>query len=251
MPGAYSLYMKKIIVALIVIVIAAVITILYLSRNEIPSNTATSTTPISTTTAEFPPFDRSVSDKNIKISFSSQDYGLAVTPEQILARSYIPPCDSNFEYCLYYIGSNFMGTNFESAGLRIQNRADLKTEKSCLNTSPYGFTDTMMPSATTSSQFYSTAKFSNVGQGAAGHYSIGSLYRLFIPHINTYTKGFVKENSACYEFETRVGQSQFANYPPGAIKEFTTADQQKAADGLMNILRNISLLSGEKIVFPN
>jgi len=47
-------------------------------------------------------FDQTVSDGVIKISIPSSEFGLAVTPEQIMVTSYIPPCDENFDYRLYY-----------------------------------------------------------------------------------------------------------------------------------------------------
>src|SRR5690348_12489307 len=78
-----------------------------------------------------PAFDQSLSDGTITVHYPSADFALATTQMQILAHSYIPPCSSNFNYCLYYIGTKFQGTNFESAGLRIQKRADLATRTKC------------------------------------------------------------------------------------------------------------------------
>lgn len=50
------------------------------------------------------------------------DFGLALHPHQVLVSSYILPCDESFDYCLYYLGRELEGTNFESAGLRIERR---------------------------------------------------------------------------------------------------------------------------------
>src|SRR6266404_877354 len=66
------------------------------------------------------------------------DFGLAVSPEQILVRSYIPPCDQGFDYCLYYTGSAYKNTSFESAGIRVKRRADL-SENNCLTAQPDGY----------------------------------------------------------------------------------------------------------------
>ena len=90
-------------------------------RTTTPPSIATST-PSATTTAQ------SISDGTIAFWYSSDEFGLAVTPEQILDHSYIPPCSDDFDYCFYYIGSDYNGTNFESAGLRVEKRSDLTTK---------------------------------------------------------------------------------------------------------------------------
>ena len=46
------------------------------------------------------------------------DFGLAVHWDQLLVKSMIPPCDDGFDYCIYYYGDDFAGTNFRSAGVR-------------------------------------------------------------------------------------------------------------------------------------
>jgi len=180
-------------------------------------------------------FDQSVSDGIIKIVYPANEFGLALNKTQILVNSYIPPCNENFNYCLYYNGNEYQGTNFESAGIRIQKRADLVNERLCLNTPPSGFDASMTPDATKAVDKYSSSVFSNVGDAAAGHYAVGSLYRLY-----------VKINASCYEFETRIGQTQFANYPAGAIKEFTATQMKNLQSELTQIIEQISLSSGEK-----
>jgi hypothetical protein len=174
------------------------------------------------------------------ISFATPtDWGLATTKDQILTKSYIPPCDDQFNYCLYYNGTEFEGSNFGSAGLRIEKRTDLTTEHTCLQTSPEGFDSSVKPTSTTSGDGYSSSVFGNVGQGAAGHIAEGQLYRLF-----------VRSNSSCYEFETRISQTQFANYPAGTIKQFTDAMQQAVQAQLTLMVQSISLPSGQKNLFP-
>jgi hypothetical protein len=186
------------------------------------------------------PASRSISDGIITLHYD-ETYGLAVTPEQILNKSYIPACDPDFNYCLYYNGTQYQGTNFESAGLRVKKRQDLATESVCLNTPPEGFDSSIVPDKNTSTNAYSMSEFSNVGQGAAGHISQGSLYRLF-----------VRNSSSCYEFETRVGMSQFANYPAGSIKEFTPQDQQNTLSQLLDILRKTTVAgSSGPITLPS
>ena len=96
----------------------------------------------------------------------------------------------------------------------------------------------MKPASIKSGDNYSSSVFSNVGDAGAGHYAMGVLYRLYI-----------YSNSTCYEFETRIGQTQFANYPSGAIQQFTDADLAMVQSQFDAILKNISLPSGEKNLF--
>jgi len=175
-----------------------------------------------------------MSDGTITFTVPS-DFGLATNQTQILARSYIPPCDADFNYCLYYDGAAYTGTNFDSAGIRIDKRTDLTTQSTCLTTAPDGYTN-FTPTSTTPGD-YSISEFTPLGDAGAGHYSTGTLYRLFY-------------NGACYEFETRIGQSQFANYPSGTIQQFTAADQASLQTEIQNILSGITLPSGETISFP-
>lgn len=186
--------------------------------------------------SSIPAFDQSISDGTITFSYPSAEFGLATNKTQVLVHSYIPPCNENFNYCIYYTGKQYDGTNFESAGIRVQKRTDFTGETACLNTPLSGFGESIKPDSTKSASSYSSSIFSSVGDAAAGHYAVGSLYRLF-----------VKSNSSCYEFETRIGQTQFANYPPGAIKEFTTDDMKNVQSKLAQIIQQVSLKSGEKI----
>jgi hypothetical protein len=153
--------------------------------------------------------EQTVSNRDISFSYPS-DFGLAVKPEQIPVKSYIPPCDENFDYCLYYLGTKYEGTNFESAGLRIKQRTDLAKEN-C----DFG---------------------QKIGDAALGHYATGNLYRIFI-------------NDSCYEFETRLGLTQFANYATGTIEEFTQNDQTEMEAKLQRLLEEIAA-GRKKLIFP-
>lgn len=178
---------------------------------------------------------KTFSDGTITIGYPSNEFGLATSTEQVLVKSYIPPCDESFDYCVYYTGSRYANTNFESAGLRIRKRSDLKDEAACLKTPPVGYAN-MIPKVDSSAD-YSTSLFSPLGDAGAGHYANGDLYRL--SYKNT-----------CYEFETRVGASQFLNYPAGSIHEFTADDQVAAFVMLAQILKTITLPSSLHVVFP-
>ena len=164
------------------------------------------------------------------------DFGLAVTDRQLLVRSYIPACDYGFDYCLYYYSPAYEGTNFESAGLRIQRRPDLVTAKACLTTSPAGYLD--FEPEVRKGDGYATAVFAPLGEAAVGHYASGELYRLFF-------------DGGCYEFETRIAQSQFLNYEPGTIEEFTEADAAALRARLWELLSQVRFVERPEIViFP-
>lgn len=217
---------KNILIALALL--AAIGTIAFLLIRQ-PSTTepptiATSTPQVATTT-------ESISDGTITLAYTSQEFGLAVSPEQVLVRSYIPPCGDDFSYCFYYIAPDYQGTNFENAGFRVRKRDDLATQTQCLQTLPEGYagiTSKVSPSAN-----FSTSVFSPLGDAGAGHYANGALYRLAY-------KG------SCYEFETRIGATQYANYPRGTIKEFMPADQRAMNEKLLQLLKNVTLPGGAK-----
>ncbi|MDE2079378.1 MAG: hypothetical protein KGI73_03265 [Patescibacteria group bacterium] len=191
----------------------------------------------STSASSTPAFDQTIGDGALTIAFPSKDFGLATNAAQVLARAYIPPCDPAFDYCLYYIGNAYAGTNFESAGLRVKKRAVLTNQKSCLTTPPAGYTS-LKTAASTSTAAYAASVFSPLGDAGAGHYANGTLYRLYDTAPAT-----------CYELETRIGETQFANYPPGAIQKFTDADRAALSAELDRMLEKISL-GGTQHLFP-
>jgi len=202
------------------------------------SGTPSSTVPtlvLGTPTGTAPAGSRSVSDGTITLVYPTADFGLVTSSQQITTRSYIPPCDADFNYCLYYIGTAYQGTNFDSVGIRVEQRSDLTTQTACLTTPPTGFAN-FTPTSTTSGD-YAVSEFTPVGNAGAGHFSKGTLYRLAY-------------NGACYEFETRIGQSQFANYQSGTIQQFTDADEANLQAEIVGILNGITLSSGETVAFP-
>jgi hypothetical protein len=180
----------------------------------------------------------SISDGVITIPYSEDTFALAVNKEQIQTNAYIPPCDDIFAYCFYYTGTAYSGTNLESAGLRILKRGDLGREQKCLETPPEGYAD-FVPAKRMSTDTYATSLFPTIGDAALGHYAQGYLYRLYL-----------RDKLLCYEFETRIGQSRFQNYPEGTIKEFTETDERDIADLLDHLLRGVTLPNKQTINFP-
>jgi hypothetical protein len=227
-------------IGLVIVIIVAIVAGIAVinNKNSVPPVVQNQGAATTTQTTADTTFDKTISDGTITAGYDSSRWGLATNKEQILVTSYIPACDETFSYCLYYSGKEYAGTNFESAGLRIAKRADLSNERLCLQTPPEGFSASVKPTATHSANEYASSVFSNVGDAGAGHTASGSLYRLF-----------VRSTSTCYDFQTRIGQTQFANYPAGTIKEFTPANKAAIEAELQKILNDISLPSGAKNLF--
>lgn len=162
------------------------------------------------------------------------NFGLAVTPDQVLKTGYIPPCDEGFDYCLYYNASTYDGTNFESAGVRVERRSDLATADVCLNTQPAGYTG-LVPQVRAAGT-YSVSTFGPLGDAGAGHSASGEVHRLSF-------------DGTCYEFGTRIGTAQFQNYPEGTIREFTVADRDALERELVNILNSVRITGGAAVSF--
>ncbi len=222
--------------AIFLVVLAAALVVFavwFISGNQaaVPGNNSTTTT----TTATSTPQNASLTLPGGQVSLSyPPDFCLAAAPEPLTVTSYIPPCDQGFQYCLYYNGSAYSGTNFESAGIRINQRADLKTQNACLKTQPSGYMN-LTPAIYNGSGYFTSA-FGPVGDAGAGHYANGALYRLYF-------------SGNCYEFETRIGETQFANYPPGAIQQFTDADRTALFSELQSIIQS-AVLNGSPVTFP-
>lgn len=242
-----------------VIILAFVVfgTIWHVSKPSTPVTPTDSQTPIapatSTPTASLPTTSsdttgtQQISDGTILFTYSPSAFGLATNSDQIVVKSYIPACGdgtNNFEYCLYYKGATYSDTNFESAGLRIQKRRDLTSEKACLETPPTGYSTSTKPSATKNGVGHTTSGFWPIGDAGAGHSASGELYRL--AHTEPLTGDLM-----CYEFETRIGITQFGNYPAGSIKEFTSNDKAEVQRMLRGILDRITLPDDTLIKFPN
>lgn len=165
------------------------------------------------------------------ISFKKpEDFGLALNPKQILVASYIPPCSNDFEYCLYYNGTEYIDTNFGSAGIRIQKREELNTVNTCIYTPPAGY-EVFKPTRVSTTSAYTLGVY-NIGDAGMSHYATGELYRLYYKDV-------------CHEFETRISATQFAVYPEGTKVEFKDTIMRAK---LRSILNEMQLAGGENLV---
>jgi hypothetical protein len=166
-----------------------------------------------------------------------EDFGLAISDTQILTEATIPPCESGFEYCLYYLSDKYAHTNFESAGVAITSRTDLTSESTCLSTAPIGYSD-IEPAAITTNEGYSISVFTPLQNAGAGHYTNSSEYRLYTA-------------ASCYQITARIAEAQFANFPPGTVEEFTGRDREDLFARLLSLIESMTLTAtNESLTLP-
>ena len=225
----------KAIIVLFLIILVVIWALKLRAEQNVQSRSNALSVPMGSSTISF---DLSVSDGTITFAYPSSDFALATDPMQMTVRSYILPCDQDLSNCLYYVGTKYKGTNFETAGLRIEKRVDYTNAVACMNTAPINFAPGTKPDSIASDNGYFSAVYSNIGYAGAGHTASGSLYRLYI-----------ERNSSCYEFETRIGQSQFSNYPAGSIRKFSASDAEAVKNELKLMLEHVSLNSGQDNLF--
>lgn len=177
--------------------------------------------------------DRHVAARGQIMFVRPADFGLAVHRDQLLVKTVIPPCDDTFDYCLYYYGDDFAGTNFQSAGVRIERRAALHSVKACLFTPPRGYVD--FEPTVRRKDAVAVSVFAPLQQAGMGHFSEGMLFRLAF-------------EDTCYEVETRIGMSQAAHYAEGTVREFTEEERAVLTARLDEVVRAVRLVDDPDIV---
>ncbi|MGV8841008.1 MAG: hypothetical protein ACWA6X_11975, partial [Bauldia sp.] len=184
--------------------------------------------------AEAPATATAYTDDGVTVT-GAPGFTLAASADAVAGQGVIPPCDAGFDGCYYFSATTYAGTNFESAGLRILKRTDLATAAACLGTQPDGYTGLTI--ITHDGGAYSTALIAGAGDAGMGHYANDTVYRL-------------AWQGGCWEFETRIGATQFGNYTPGTIREFTDADNAAVAALLRAMVDSVRLPDGTAVVFP-
>lgn len=202
------------------------------AATEAPAAAAPVTPPVAETPALT--FAPGYTDGDITMT-GAPDFSLATTATEVAEQGVIPPCNAGFDGCFTYSGAALDGTNFGSAGVRIWRRADLAAPAACLNTQPDGYQGLAV--ATHDGGTYATSVFAGVGDAAAGHVAEGAVYRLAYLGI-------------CWEFETRIAQTQPGNYDPGTIRPFTDADEAAVTSALRAMIDSVTLPGGAAVVFP-
>lgn len=167
--------------------------------------------------------------------------------DKVKLLSYIPVCDNNFPRdsdssllaCVVYPKQKYRGTNFEAAAFQASALANATTATECLT--PPQTTESSAPGARTYSAFRIAStnparvihgvRFLHgvaVGTGL-GHSIASDLYRAF-------------HNGKCYELTINITQSEFANFPEGAVREFTAKDSQDVFRSLQDVLDSFRFL---------
>lgn len=158
------------------------------------------------------------------ISYPETFTALSEAEQDILpSLGYVPPCDENHSNCLYYIGTEFEGTNFDSAGISTKNLIDTGEENCTSFNEAYTLPDSEISTEEIDSNLFYVARSGNAG---AGHMAEETLYRTY--HSNT-----------CVEITTRIGYSQFGNYPEGSVEEFTAEDKNELMNSMKEVVHTL------------
>lgn len=209
------------------------------------------------TDAAAPPNALTVAGGVVTLTYPAE-LALATTGQPLPIASTIPPCDDGFDYCFYMPEGAFAGTNFRAAGMSVTLRKGLTSRLSCLLAQPDGYQDLqpglVVPMRESVGQDVggsaerdstaetgggapagpATSRFGGLGEGAAGTYYNGEERRLFVA-------------GACYEFTTRVVESQFGNYPEGAVKEYTAEQRGATLARFDEVLANATVTVGDEV----
>lgn len=136
-----------------------------------------------------------------------------------------PVCDPLHAIaCFPYDPPEYEGTNFGSAAFAIHLRDDLGTEAECLAAQPAELaTGAVMLGETVFSSFA-------FADAAMSHRLDGRDYRAF-------------REGNCYELATRIFTSVYEVYEPGAVREFTLADEAAVRAALERMLMSFRFQS--------
>ncbi len=141
--------------------------------------------------------------------------------QQIRSLSYIPVCDTEtLVACFYYARQEYQDTNFEAAGLSV-NLIENSSSDTC-NVSELIITETPKTREINGVTFDTGIG----GVGALGHQATDYVLRTF--HRGT-----------CVEVKVTITTSEYANYPPGTVREFTDSDREKVLDLFDRILATL------------
>ena len=143
----------------------------------------------------------------------------------------IPVCQSAVA-CVVYPRSTYEGTNFQAAAFQAREIDDATTENVCLRppilaaNGPRFHTATKDPTKIINGVSFLHGTDSSA---AAGSYSGSDLYRTFY-------------RSKCFELSINITATRFENFAPGAMREFTSRDEQRVENELTIILNSFRFL---------
>ncbi|MDO8624150.1 MAG: hypothetical protein Q7R54_02230 [bacterium] len=169
-----------------------------------------------TTTGTAPELTMSVlTGGNIIFSYATSTYGLASSADAVATHPVNLPCDAGFGFCLYRLD-----TSKGDAGVSIVARTDLKTQSTCISTSPAG--STLAPQTSEESS-HATSVF-NLDANS-------SVYRLW-------------DGNLCHEFVTRI-------QPASNVAAVAAAQIADATVDIDSMLSSVTIAStGAEVVFP-
>jgi hypothetical protein len=131
-----------------------------------------------------------------------------------------------FIACVVYPANKYAGTNFGAASVEELEVAGAATEAACLTAQTFGPVVEIVGKVTINGIVF----LHTTGTGGAlGHYLKTDHYRAF--HENK-----------CYDLSTNVTASEFANFDPGTIKEFTHEDERHVRKELTEIVKSFRFL---------
>jgi len=148
----------------------------------------------------------------------------AWTPEDPCL-SYIPVCEDTAVVCVAYPAREYKGSNFQAAALSISEIADAKTENGCLKE------DSSIDTKTIHSEIVNGVKFKIISGGEGG---LGNFLDKYI-YMNVH-------HGKCYRLQVGIASSNYANYDPGSIKEFTASDAKHVHNSLDRVVRSFRFL---------
>ena len=146
------------------------------------------------------------------------------TPEDS-CMSYIPVCEDAAVACVAYPAGEYNGSNFQAAALSVSEIADAKTENDCLKE------DGSIDTKTIRTEIVNGVKFKSIRGGEGG---LGNSLDKYI-YMNVH-------HGKCYHLQVGIASSNYANYDPGSIKEFTALDAKHVHDSLDRVVRSFRFL---------
>jgi hypothetical protein len=151
------------------------------------------------------------------------DAKVITAQNQLGATGYLPVCDEQTsQACAFFSGDKFPGSNFDGAGVSVNVLPDAKTAAACRT----GFNGAELIGNRDLGGVAFSA-FSD-GDAAMSHASVGNDYQTFF-------------QGTCYQVTTRVFTTTFNVYPPGAIKEYTAAQDEQMKQVLDSIVASFRL----------
>jgi hypothetical protein len=146
--------------------------------------------------------------------------------------SYLPVCQSGIATCVIFPPSKYKGTNFDGASFQVRQIEDAITAQECLTPRVIGPSEKDYSIAAKDSRkdIDGTRFVHGIKDGVGlGHSATTDLYRTFHEH-------------RCYELSITLTTTEYANFDPATIKEFTKVDEQRVYKALAAILNSFRFL---------